>query len=1160
MPAHLRPIRRLLVANRWRNRHPRVPRRTELGIRTVAIYAEEDKLSLHRFKADEAYQVGAGGKGPIAAYLVDRRGHPRRQEARVDAIHPGYGFLSENPEFAEACARAGIVFIGPTPETMRTLGNKVAARKLAIAAGVPVMPGHGPPCRTIPRRSSAGRRARLSGDAQGRLGRRRPRHARRSRPRTDCSTRSARAGARRRPRSATPRSIWKSWCAAPGTSRCSCWATRTATSCICSSATAPSSAATRRWSSSPRRRTSTRPPRQHLRGGAARSAAPTDYDNAGTVEFLVDTDTGEFYFIEVNPRIQVEHTVTEMVTGLDIVKAQIRIAEGGRIGDPRRSAFRRRPISASAATRSSAASPPRTRRTTSFPDYGRITAYRGAVGFGIRVDGGTAYSGAVVTPFYDSLLEKVTAWAPTPEEAIARMDRALREYPHPRRRDQHRRSSQTVLAHPNFLDGSYTTRFIDKTPELFQFAERRDRATKLLALHRRRHRQRPSGSRRPRQAAGHCAARRRRRSPAARAAAGHASSCSNELGPERLRRVDAGAEARAGHRHDHARRPPVAAGHAHAHLRHARDRRRLRTAAAAAVFAGMWGGATFDIAMRFLTEDPWQRLANLRERVPNILFQMLLRGANARRLHQLSRTTWCSFFVKQAAAGGIDVFRIFDCLNWVENMRVAIDAVRRDRQAVRRRDLLHRRHPRSRPRQVSTSTITSIWPRSWRRPAATSSPSRTWPALLKPARRAQLVKALKEEIGMPIHLHTHDTSRRRRRLSVLAAIEAGVDAVDAAMDAMAGCTSQPCLGSHRRGAAAHRARHRTRRRRHPPISDSTGKRCATSTLPFESDLKRRRVRSLSARDAGRPVHQPERAGRALGLEHPLARGRRAYARRQRSVRRHRQGDAVVEGRRRHGADHGDARPERRPTCSTRPRTSRFPASVVEMLRGDLGQPPGGWPEALIRQSAEGRGADHRAARLASRRQISTPSARSRQRRRRAGRFDLASYLMYPKVFTDFARAVRKYGPVSVLPTPVYFYGMKIGDEITVEIERGKSLVISLQAVGETDEDGQVEAFFELNGQPRIVSVPNRAIASQLPARRKAEDGNDAHVAAPMPGMVSALAVKPGAAVKAGDILMTIEAMKMETALHSPRTGTIKEVLVHPGSPVEAKDFLVVFEG
>ncbi len=1160
MPAHLRPIRRLLVANRSEIAIRVFRAATELGIRTVAIYAEEDKLSLHRFKADETYEVGKARPGreklgPIAAYLSIEEVIRVAKEARVDAIHPGYGFLSENPDFAEACADADIIFIGPSPETMRTLGNKVTARNLAISVGVPVMPATGPlpddPAEIEGLATAIGYPVMLKASWGG--------GGRGMRPIDGpaglidivaTARREAKAAFGkdevyleklvRRARHVEVQLLGDSHGNLVHLFERDCTIQRRHQKVV-ERAPAPYL---------------DDDARAKLAEAALKIGRATNYAGAGTVEFLMDADTAAFYFIEVNPRIQVEHTVTEVVTGLDIVKAQIRVAQGGRLGAvaetgiPDQSGIR---LDGHAMQCRITTENP---ENNFIPDYGRITAYRGAFGFGIRVDGGTAYSGAVVTPFYDPMLEKVTAWAPSPKETIARMDRALREY-RIRGVATNLLFLETLLGHPRFRDGGYTTRFIDETPELFQVARPRDRATKLL------------GYIADVTINGHPEVKGRAKPPAtarvpappyfgsAREAPAGTKQLLTELGPKRFaewmkaekRVLVTDTTMRDAHQSLLATRMRsfdiVAAAEAYA------------TALPQLFSLECWGGATFDVAMRFLTEDPWERLAAIRERAPNLLLQMLLRGANG-----VGYTNYpdnvVRFFVRQAAEGGIDVFRVFDCLNWVENMRVAIDAVGETGRLAEGAvcytgDILD-------PNRAKYSLRYYVGlAKQLEKAGCHILGIKDMAGLLKPAAARVLVKALKEEVGLPIHLHTHDTSGVSGA-SVLTAIEAGADAVDAAMDAMSGLTSQPCLGSIVQ-ALEHTERDTLLDHDIIRYLSFYWEAVRDQYAAFESDLKAGASEVYLHEMPGGQFTNLKEQARSLGLDtrwHDVARAYRDANDLFGDIVKVTPSSKVV----------GDmalimVSQNITPADVLDPaKDIAFPASVIEMLRGDLGQPPGGWPETLIKNALKGKApSTARPGSLLADADLDAQRAEAAKLTETApSDFDLASFLMYPKVYADFVRAVRKYGPVSALPTPVYFYGMKVGDEITVEIERGKSLVISLQAIGETNEDGQVEAFFELNGQPRVVKTPNRAIASKLPARRKAEDGNDAHVAAPLPGSVAALAVKPGAVVKAGDILMTIEAMKMETALHSPRAGAIKEVLVHPGSPVEAKDLLVVFGG
>ncbi|WP_150285778.1 pyruvate carboxylase [Rhabdaerophilum calidifontis] len=1158
------PVRRLLVANRSEIAIRVFRAATELGIRTIAIYAEEDKLSLHRFKADEAYLVGRGPHlakplGPLEAYLSISEVIRVAREANADAIHPGYGFLSESPEFAEACAEAGILFIGPSPETLRQLGNKVDARNLAISVDVPVMPATPPlpdDAETILRLAAGiGYPVMLKASWGG--GGRGMRAIESEDQLLDAvftAKREARAAFGkdevyleklvRRARHVEVQILGDRHGNLVHLFERDCSIQRRNQKVIERAPAPYLDAATR----------------QALCGAALRIGRATDYVGAGTVEFLMDADTGKFYFIEVNPRIQVEHTVTEVVTGLDIVKAQIRILEGGAIGQKGEDGAWKIGIPDQAGIRLDGHAL-QCRITTEnpennfIPDYGRITAYRGAMGFGIRIDGGTAYSGAIVTRFYDPMLEKITAWAPTPAEAIARMDRALREY-RIRGVATNLTFLEAVLGHPKFRAGEYTTRFIDETPELFTQERRKDRATKLLTYIA------------DVTVNGHPETRERPRPPAdARApevprfaAASEADIVSgtrqklDELGPKGF------AEWMRGERRvlitDTTMRD------AHQSLLATRMRTFDIAAIAPAYARGLpqllslecWGGATFDVAMRFLQEDPWERLRLIRERVPNILTQMLLRGANG-----VGYTNYpdnvVRDFVDQAAKAGMDLFRVFDCLNWVENMRVAIDAVLRSGRLCEGAicytgDILDPNRAKY-PIRYYVDLAKEL-----EKAGCHILGLKDMAGLLKPAAARILVKALKEEVGLPVHFHTHDTSGIAAA-SILAAVEAGIDAVDAAMDAMSGTTSQPCLGSIVEALAF-----TTRGTGLDPEAirqiSFYWEAVRTQYAAFESDLKCGASEVYLHEMPGGQFTNLKEQARALGLEtrwHEVARAYRAANDLFGDIVKVTPSSKVVGDLALMMVSQGLSAEDIRDPA----RDVAFPASVVEMLRGDLGQPPGGWPADLQKKVLKGEKpitvrpgsllepADFDAARAELERRIGRPVDDE----------DLASGMMYPKVFTDFAVLQERYGPVSVLPTPIFFYGMKPGDEANIEIERGKSLIIRLQTIGETDEDGQVRVFFELNGQPRIIKVPNRAAAAKVVARRKAEEGNARHVSAPMPGSVSAIAVETGQAVKAGDVLMTLEAMKMETAIHAPADGRVAEILVKPHAQVDAKDLLLV---
>lgn len=1147
-------IRKILVANRSEIAIRVFRAANELGLKTVGLFSEEDKLALHRFKADEAYQIGRGPHlerplGPIEAYLSIAEILRVAERSRADAIHPGYGLLSESPEFAEACAAAGVTFVGPSPETMRKLGNKVAARALAVAAGVPVMPASDPlsddpqswkeqaeaigyPLMLKASWGGGGRGMRVIGGEAGLV--RDVTEARREAKAAFGKDEVYLEKLVQRARHIEVQILGDTHGNCVHLFERDCTIQRRHQKVV-ERAPAPYLAQAER---------------DELCSHALRIAAASDYVCAGTVEFLQDAATGKFYFIEVNPRIQVEHTVTEEVTGIDIVKAQIRLIEGKRIGDPASGVPAQPDIRLNGHAL-------QCRITTEdpeqnfIPDYGRITAYRGATGFGIRLDGGTAYSGAVITRFYDPLLEKVTAWAPSPEEAIARMDRALREF-RIRGVATNLAFLENVIGHASFRDAGYTTRFIDETPELTAAVKRKDRATKLLNYiadvtvnghpeTRGRLRPDPEAPRRVAPVFG---------GPAA------------EGTKQRLDRDGPEAFARWMRAERRVLVTDTTMRDAHQSLIATRMRSHDIVGIAPAYAQALpellslecWGGATFDVAMRFLTEDPWERLAGIRERVPNILLQMLLRGANG-----VGYTNYpdnvVRFFVREAAGAGIDLFRVFDCLNWPENMRVAMDAVREAGKLCEAAicytgDLLDP----SRPKYGLAYYVGLA--RELEQAGANIIAVKDMAGIMKPAAARALFTALAQEVGAPIHFHTHDTSGIAAA-TVLAAVEAGVAAVDAAMDSLSGLTSQPCLGAL--VAALDQTDRAT------GLDLDTIRRISLyweavrfQYRAFESELRAGASEVYLHEMPGGQFTNLKEQARSLGLESRWHEVARAYAEANQLF-----GDIVkVTPSSKVVGDMALMMVTQELSAADvldPARDVAFPESVVQMLRGELGQPPGGWPAAI--QAKALKGANPVVVRPGS---LLPPADLDAERDAAGARIghapsdrELASYLMYPKVFFDFAAAQESYGPTEVLPTPTYFYGLPAGGEIAVELELGKTLVIRCQAVGEADADGQVRVFFELNGQPRIARVPDRAHGAASATRRpKAEPGNASHVAAPMPGVISGVSVQAGQAVGAGDVLLSIEAMKMETALHADRDGSVAEVLVKAGDQIDAKDLLL----
>ena len=1143
-------FKKILIANRGEIAIRVMRAATELGKRTVAVYAEEDKLSLHRFKADEAYRIGEG-LGPVAAYLSIAEIIRVAKACGADAIHPGYGLLSENPDFVDACDAAGIAFIGPKAATMRALGDKASARRVAIEAGVPVIPatevlgedmdlirtqaaavgyplmlkaswgGGGRGMRPINgpeelvEKIREGRREAEAafGNGEGYLERmiQRARHV-------EVQILGDRMG-----------SIYHLY-------ERDCTVQRRNQKVV-ERAPAPYL---------------TEAQRAEVCDLAVRICAHVGYECAGTVEFLMDIDTGAFYFIEVNPRVQVEHTVTEEVTGIDIVQAQIRIAEGKTLAEATGAARQ-----ADIVLRGHAL---QCRVTTEdpqnafIPDYGRITAYRSATGNGIRLDGGTAYSGAVITRYYDSLLVKVTAWAQTPEQAIARMRRALSEF-RIRGVSTNIAFVENLLRHPAFLANEVTTKFIDTTPELFQFRKRRDRATKILTYiaditvngH-------PETAGRPKPPA---EARMPKVPRPEKAPAKGTRDLLIEAGPQAV------ADWMAAQKKLLLTDTTMRDGHQSLLATRMRSIDMIRVAPAyAANLPGLfsvecWGGATFDVAYRFLQECPWQRLRDLRAAMPNLMLQMLLRGSNGVGYTNYPDNVVRSF-VAQAARTGIDLFRVFDSLNWVENMRVAMDAVI-EAGKVCEAAICYTGDILDPDRAKYDLKYYVAMGRELKAAGAHVLGLKDMAGLLKPAAARVLFKALKEEVGLPIHFHTHDTSGIAGA-TILAAADAGVAAVDAAMDAFSGGTSQPCLG-----AIVEALRH-TERDTGLDIGaireiSNYWEAVRHQYRAFESGLEAPASEVWLHEMPGGQFTNLKAQARSLGLEERWHEVAQTYADVNRMF-----GDIVkVTPSSKVVGDmalmmvaQGLTRAEvEDPAVDV-----AFPESVVDMMRGNLGQPPGGFPEGILRKVLKGetprteRPGKHLPP-------VDLEQTRSDLSKELNGFSvddeDLNGYLMYPKVFLDYMGRHRIYGPVRTLPTRTFFYGMEPGEEIEAEIDPGKTLEIRLQAVGETSEDGDVKVFFELNGQPRVIRVPNRLVKATTAARPKAAEGNPCHIGAPMPGSVASVLVTAGQKVSAGDLMLTIEAMKMETGIHADRAATIKAVHVHAGSQIDAKDLLIEFE-
>ncbi|WP_170420384.1 pyruvate carboxylase [Ruegeria arenilitoris] len=1142
-------FKKILIANRGEIAIRVMRAANEMGKRTVAVYAEEDKLGLHRFKADEAYRIGEG-LGPVAAYLSIDEIIRVAKESGADAIHPGYGLLSENPDFVDACVQNGITFIGPKAETMRALGDKASARKVAIAAGVPVIPatevlgddmdairkeaaeigyplmlkaswgGGGRGMRPIysedelEEKVLEGRREAEAafGNGEGYLEKMitRARHV-------EVQILGDKHG--------QIYHLYERDCSVQRRNQK-----------VVERAPAPYL---------------TEEQRAEICDLGRRICAHVNYECAGTVEFLMDMETGKFYFIEVNPRVQVEHTVTEEVTGIDIVQAQILIAEGKTLAEATGKASQDeiRLNGHALQTRVTTEDP----LNNFIPDYGRITAYRSATGMGIRLDGGTAYAGGVITRYYDSLLTKVTAWAPTPEKAIARMDRALREF-RVRGVSTNIAFVENLLKHPTFLSNEYTTKFIDETPELFQFKKRRDRGTKVLTYiaditvngH-------PETKDRPRPRADL----KEPKPPAPKAEPLMGTrNLLEQKGPQAV------ADWMKAQRQLLITDTTMRDGHQSLLATRMRSIDMIRVAPSYAAnlpqlfSVECWGGATFDVAYRFLQECPWQRLRDLREAMPNLMTQMLLRGANG-----VGYTNYpdnvVQEFVRQAAQN-IDVFRVFDSLNWVENMRVAMDAVIENGKICEGTvcytgDILD-------PNRAKYDLKYYVgMAKELRDAGAHVLGLKDMAGLLKPAAARVLIRALKEEVGLPIHFHTHDTAGIASA-TILAASEAGVDVVDCAMDSFSGNTSQATLGTVVE-ALGHTDRDTGLDVKAIREISDYFEAVRAQYAAFESGLQAPASEVYLHEMPGGQFTNLKAQARSMGLEERWHEVAQMYADVNQMF-----GDIVKvtpsskvvgdmalmmvsQGLTREQVEDPDV-------------DVAFPDSVIDMMRGNLGQPPGGFPQTIVTKVLKGEkpnterpGKDVPPVDLEATRAELSKLLEGKE----VDDEDLNGYLMYPKVFLDYMGRHRIYGPVRTLPTRTFFYGMEPGEEISAEIDPGKTLEIRCQAIGETDENGEVKVFFELNGQPRVIRVPNRMVQASTIQRPKAEPGNANHVGAPMPGVVSTVAVTAGQEVKEGDLLLTIEAMKMETGIHAERDATVKAVHVQPGGQIDAKDLLVELE-
>lgn len=1123
---------------------------TELGYRTVGIYANEDRFGVHRFKADEAYLVGKG-RGPVAAYLDIPSIIDLAKAKGVDLIHPGYGFLSENADFARACEENGLSFVGPSADLLGRMGDKIEARKIAEKAKVPTLPGTQDP---ISDRREAVRVAKKIGfpliikaafggggrgmrvvkdpkdlislldEAQGEAGRAFG---------NDAVFLERYIG---RAKHIEVQIIGDKQGNVVHLHERDCSVQRRHQKVI---EIAPSVGLPDEV-------------RRDLCEAAVKIAKSIGYYNAGTVEFLLDLDTLEWFFIEMNPRIQVEHTVTEVITGIDIVRTQCLIALGhslfsDEIGIPPQEEVPRNGYAIQA--RITTEDPEK----NFAPDYGKIVNYRSAAGFGIRLDGAMGDTGSVITPFYDSLLVKLTASARSFDLAIQRMDRALREF-----RIRGVKTNipfiENVIHHYTFSSGQAITTLIDTTPALFNFKRRRDRATKLLKL------------------LGETIVNGNEQvkgrpvpemdlpvifpdyDPKAKKPAGTKDYLSKH-GPEKF--------AEWMRQQKRLLITDTTMRDAHQSLLAARMRSvdQLEVADAIAQHGDKlfslecWGGATFDTSMRFLHENPFKRLRRLRERIPNICFQMLLRGANGVGYSNYPDNV-IRGFIKHSAQSGMDIFRVFDSLNYLPNLKVAMDSIRKHTNSVCEATICYTGDILSSNRDKYTLKYYVEMAKELEIMGAHILALKDMSGLCYPNAAYKLIKALRKEIAIPVHFHTHDSSGIAGA-SIIKAAEAGVDAVDLSISSLSGLTAQPNLNS-----IIHAMR--------------GDKRDTKLSQKFFDDLS---IYWEAIRQYYEPFDTSPKFGSAEVYRHEMPGGQYTNLREQaRALGLGARWPEVVRYYREVNDLLGDivkVTPSSKVvgdlaifllTKGVEPKDmvnlelgTAFPESVVDMLSGGLGQPKGGWPKDVQkvvlgdrkpykgRPGARAEKVDFEATR---------EEVKAITKRVECSDDDLYAYLMYPQVFKELVKYVNEYGHARVLPTPAFFYGLRPGEEISVEIQEGKILIIKLIYVSEPDKEGLRTLTFELNGRARECVIADKSIKSEVKRRTIADSADKMQIGAPIPAMVSAVTATVGHKVKKGEKLIILEAMKMQTTVYALTDGIIDQVEVQAGDQVESKDLLV----
>jgi len=1145
-------VRKVLVANRGEIAIRALRAINELGMIGVAVFAYEDRYSLHRQKADESYQIGERGH-PLRAYLDIDGIIEVALRAGADAVYPGYGFLSENPEFARACAEAGLTFVGPPAEVLRLAGNKPNAKKAAERAGLPVLRSAGPffAGSTEPRQAAEELDRALVGAGQvgfplfvkaaaggGGRGLRRVERPEELKEALELARREA-ATAFGDPTVFLEEAVTRA-------RHIEVQVLADAAGSVVHLYERDCSVQRRHQKVveiAPAQRLSPEI-REQICGEAVEFARAVGYLNAGTVEFLLGPDD-RHVFIEMNPRIQVEHTVTEEVTGIDLVQAQLQVAAGATLEELGICQETVRVSGAALQCRITTEDPAQGFR----PDTGRITTYRSPGGHGVRLDGNT-YLGAEVSAHFDSLLVKLTCSGRSFAEAVGRARRALAEF-RVRGVATNIPFLQGVVEDPDFLAGNITTSFIDERPGLLTRRSGADRGTRLLSYLADVTVNRPHG---PAPASPEPATKlpplprnQRHTSAAVPAPPAGSRQVLDELGAEGF--------ARWARRSQRALITDTTLRDAHQSLLATRLRTKDMLVAAPYYAHALpllfslecWGGATFDVALRFLKEDPWERLAALREAVPNICLQMLLRGRNT-----VGYTPYpdevAEAFVKEAARTGIDIFRVFDALNDVGQMLPALRAVQEAGKVAEgvicytgdlsdpREELYTLDYYLKKAEQLVEAGVHILC-------------IKDMAGLLRAPAAQKLVRALRQNFDLPVHLHSHDTAGGQVG-TYLAAFEAGVDVVDGAIGPMSGTTSQPSLGAIV-AATDHTERASGLSLKAVEAFEPYWEAVRRLYKPFDTGLAAPTSRVYLHEMPGGQISNLRQQAIALGLGERWEEVEDRYAEANRIL-----GNIVkvtptskvvgdlalyLVGS---GADIAEF--ERNPAGFD------LPDSVVGFLAGELGEPPGGWPEPFRTKALEGKKAPEAKQDLpsAAKSVLESPSTTPEKVRQ------TLNDLLFPGPYRDFEEAYRQYGDLSVLPTSAFFYGLAPGGEVEVPLEAGVALYLAVDAVGEVDERGMRSVFCRLNGQPREVRVRDRSVKPARPEAERAQPDNPAHVAAPFAGTVS-ITVGPGDHVEAGQTVATIEAMKMEAPITASIAGRVERLAVSKVAVVEGGDLLMV---